>query len=242
MKLSETLTPACGLCDEARRGGLPRAIDAREELTVRSLVGSRGTRDAEVLGRHRLASQTMEQRDRRAVINAHYPPTSASLHPHIAWSPTFKILGTLPFLGRLGDDLDRPTRKDANLPLALLLALLREASRHIISHSDPYERLDFLLPVVVIRDEQLLAHASAHVRGHTGTTSGWVLRVERLPSGGAPFGETLQRTRFTGDGDHGLGGNRDRGQRMTRREIRPVPPIRPYEHRGRRGAQEPAIR
>ena len=80
-------------------------------------------------------------------------------------SLTFQILGTLPLLAGLADNLDGSAREDANDTLRLVVGG---------RSSDLDQCLDLLFLLVDIRDEELLSNAASEVGG----TSRGVVDVE----------------------------------------------------------------
>ena len=103
-------------------------------------------------------------------------------------SLTFQILGTLPLLTGLADNLDGSTREDANDTLRLVVGG---------RSSDLDQCLDLLFLLVDIRDEQLLADAAANV----GSARRGVGDVKGLASRASPLNRTFLRGGLSGDGD-----------------------------------------
>ena len=100
--------------------------------------------------------------------------------------PTLEIFGALPLLARLADDLDRARRERANDPFGLIVG---RGSHNL------HQSLDFLLLLIHIRDEQLLANTAPDI----GCAGWWIGDVKRFPRRACPLDRTFLRGRLARD-------------------------------------------
>lgn len=98
----------------------------------------------------------MKEGNRRPVINTHCGYAVNDKVTRGGGAHTLEVLRTLPLLTGLADDFDRPTGKDCNNPLRLILS----------SRSDNLDKCFHLFLLLVhIRDEQLFPNTTADIGG-----------------------------------------------------------------------------